>query len=126
MVLTDHTNLTFWKNPKKVNRKVARWFATLQDYNLTIKHVPGKLHSAPDLLSRPPGADKGQDDNTDLTLLPKELFARLSSTEMKEHDWDALVAQAQAGQPKLIASWKRAKLISPIQGQYGEIGRAHV
>ena len=113
-VLTDHTNLTFWKNPKKVNRRVARWFATLQDYNLTIKHVPGKLHSAPDLLSHPPGADKGQDDNTDLTLLPKELFARLSSTETKEHDWDALVAQAQAGQPKLIASWKRAKLISPI------------
>ena len=30
-VLTDHVNLTYWKNPKKVNRRVARWFATLQD-----------------------------------------------------------------------------------------------
>jgi hypothetical protein len=30
-VLTDHANLTFWKNPRKVNRRVARWFATLQD-----------------------------------------------------------------------------------------------
>lgn len=28
-ILTDHANLTFWKNPKKVNRRVAHWFATL-------------------------------------------------------------------------------------------------
>ena len=52
MVLTDHANLAFWKNPKKVNRRVARWFATLQDYHLRIKHVPGKQHAAPDMLSR--------------------------------------------------------------------------
>ena len=55
-VLTNHANLTFWKNPRKVNRRVARWFATLQDYNLLIKHVPGKLHAAPDMLSRPADA----------------------------------------------------------------------
>ena len=47
-VLTDHANLTFWKNPQNVNRRVARWFALLQDYNLVIKHVPGKLHAAAD------------------------------------------------------------------------------
>ena len=28
-VLTDHANLTFWKNPRKVNRRIARWFTTL-------------------------------------------------------------------------------------------------
>ena len=33
-VLTDHANLTFWKNPRKVNQRVARWFTTLQDYNV--------------------------------------------------------------------------------------------
>ena len=55
-VLTDHANLTFWKNPQNVNRRVARWFAFLQDYNLVIKHVPGKLHAAADMLSRPPSA----------------------------------------------------------------------
>ena len=36
-ILTDHANLTFWKTPRKVNRRVARWFATLQDYNLIFK-----------------------------------------------------------------------------------------
>ena len=28
-VLTDHANLTFWKNPQKVNWRVARWFVML-------------------------------------------------------------------------------------------------
>ena len=51
-VLTDHTNLTFWKSPRKGNQRVARWFATLQDYNLNIQHIPGKLHATPDMLSR--------------------------------------------------------------------------
>src|SRR5580692_1869109 len=56
-ILTDHANLTYWKAPHKVNRCVARWFTDLQDYNLVIKHVPGKIHTAPDMLSRPPGVD---------------------------------------------------------------------
>ena len=77
-VLTDRANLMFWKNPQKVNRRVARWFTTLQDYNLKIKHVPGKLHVAADMLSCPPNADKGEEDNQNLTLLPLELFVRLT------------------------------------------------
>ena len=88
-VLTDHANLTYWKNPKKVNRRVARWFATLQDYNLRIKHIPGKLHAAPDMLSRPPNADKGEEDNQDLTLLPPRLFIR--STMEPAIEWEALM-----------------------------------
>ena len=86
-VLTDHANLTFWKNPRKVNRRVARWFSFLQDYNLVIKHVPGKLHAGPDMLSRPPNANKGEDDNTDVTLIPPEEFIRtLEPTQPTEEE----------------------------------------
>ena len=80
-VLTDHTNLTYWKTPRKVNRRVAQWFGELQKYNLTIKHVPGKLHTAADMLSRPPTKDKGEQDNNDLTLLPEEMFIRQTDQE---------------------------------------------
>jgi hypothetical protein len=76
-VLTDHANLTYWKEPRKVNRRLARWFGELQDYNLQIKHVPGKLHAAPDMLSRPPGSDLGKDDNQDVTLLTSDLFIKV-------------------------------------------------
>ena len=68
-----------------MNRRVARWFSFLQDYNLVIKHVLGKLHAGPDMLSRPPNADKGEDDNTDVTLIPPEAFIRsLDSSHLTE------------------------------------------
>ena len=50
-ILTDHANLTHWKATRKDNRQVVRWFAKIQDYNLVIKHIPGKIHTAPDMLS---------------------------------------------------------------------------
>ena len=83
-VLTDHANLTFWKSPRKVNRRVARWFATLQDYNLEIQHIPGKLHAAPDMLSRRSDANKGEEDNQDLVLLPPKTFVRVADEVLEE------------------------------------------
>ena len=118
-VLTDHANLTFWKNPRKVNRRVARWFATLQDYNLLIKHVPGKLHAAPDMLSRPPGTDKGELDNQDVTLLPPDSFIRLTLEEDQEIiDLERSIVAAQKKHPKLIEHWRRTKQVSDRHASY--------
>ena len=89
IVLMDHANLTFWKNLKTVNRRVAHWFALLQDYNLRIKHVPGKLHAAADMLSRPPTDDKGEKDNWDLTLLPPHLF--ICTIHEQLDSWEELI-----------------------------------
>jgi len=49
-LLTNHANLTYWKQLHKVNRRVARWYGELQDYWLEIHHIPGKTHLA-DMLS---------------------------------------------------------------------------
>ena len=80
-ILTDHTNLTHWKATRKVNRWVARWFAEIQDYNLVIKHVPGKIHTTPNMLSRPPGVDQGKQDNMDIVLLPPSLFIATAAVQ---------------------------------------------
>ena len=80
-ILTDHANLTHWKATRKVNRQVARWFAEIQDYNLTIKHIPGKIHTAPDMLLRPPGVDQGKQDNTNIILLPPSMFIATITTQ---------------------------------------------
>ena len=102
-ILTDHANLTHWKATRKVNRWVARWFAELQDYNLIIKHMPGKIHTAPDMLSRPPGADHGKEDNTDIVLLPPSMF--IAATNTKNNAFKQRVKDAQQKQTAEMELW---------------------
>ena len=102
-ILTDHANLTHWKAMRKVNRRVARWFAEIQDYNLTIKHVPGKIHTAPDMLSRPPGTDQGKSDNTDIVLLPPSLF--VTTTKVQDDMLKTKVKEAQQKQNEEMELW---------------------
>ncbi len=55
---------------------MARWHADLQEYDFVIKHVPRKINTPADELSRPPNANQGQDDNEDQILLKLELFIK--------------------------------------------------
>ena len=94
IILTNHANLIHWKATRKVNWWVARWFTELQDYNLVIKHILEKIHMAPDMLSRPPGADQGKQDNTDIILLPPSMFVAIMiaqddmlKAKVKEAQW---------------------------------------
>ncbi len=36
VILTDHANLQYWKAPKNLNRRTARWHADLQEYDYEI------------------------------------------------------------------------------------------
>jgi len=63
---TSHSGNT----PRKVNRRVARWFAELQDYDFEIKTPQERTHTAADFLSRPFTDDKGEQDNEDIGSTP--------------------------------------------------------
>jgi RNase H-like domain found in reverse transcriptase/Integrase zinc binding domain len=77
-ILMDHANLLHWKSPRKLNHRTARWHGELQDYNFKLQHIPGKLHTTADALSQPMGADKGKDDNQQMTMIPEAAFIRLA------------------------------------------------
>ena len=102
-ILTDHTNLTHWKATRKVNRWIARWFVEIQDYNLTIKHVPRKIHTASDMLSRPPGADQGKLDNADIILLPPSLF--ITTAKVQDNMLKEKVKEVQQKQKEEMELW---------------------
>jgi hypothetical protein len=76
-VLTDHQNLTFFRKPQNLNRRQARWIMDLQEYNLTIKHRPGKANTKADLLSQRAGFPKGENDNEDVILLKENHFRKV-------------------------------------------------
>ena len=36
LIQTDHTNLQYWKSPRNLNQRTARWHADLQDYDFIL------------------------------------------------------------------------------------------
>ena len=75
-IWTDHQNLTYFWEARKLNRRQARWFTELQDYNFKLIHKPGRTMNKPDAISRQ-GEPEGKDDNKDVVLLTPELFQAL-------------------------------------------------
>jgi len=53
VVYTHHSPLQFLRRMSNFNQKLLRWNLELKEYNLTIKHWPGRDNILPDLLSRP-------------------------------------------------------------------------
>ena len=71
VIFSDHKNLTYYKNPQKLNRRQARWSLLLFQYDLELVHTPGTRMVQSDALSRRPDHIPEQDtDNEDVTMLP--------------------------------------------------------
>ena len=77
MIEMDHKNLIYWKSPRKLTGRMARWHEKLQDYNFKILHVAGKNNTPADALSRPCNDEQEQGERQ-LSLLPKSMFLNLA------------------------------------------------
>lgn len=73
-IWSDHQNLGYFREPQKLNRRQARWFSELQDYNFSLHHKAGSLMGKPDAITRRPDLDRGQGDNKDVVVLKAEYF----------------------------------------------------
>jgi hypothetical protein len=93
VIETDHKNLTYWKSPRKLTGRTARWHEKLQDYNFRIIHVQGKNNTPADALSRP-NQDNRQQEERKITLLPSETFLNLADTG-NEDSLEYLLVQEQ-------------------------------
>ena len=48
----DHENLKYFREPHKLNRRQARWYLKLQDYDFILRYISGKMNTKVDILSR--------------------------------------------------------------------------
>jgi hypothetical protein len=78
IIYSNHQNLLYWKEPHKISRQVAREVLMLSEYNFEICHIKGISNQRADALSRRPDYNQGQDNNTDVTVLPEQVFARVT------------------------------------------------
>ena len=82
-ILSDHKNLTYWRNPQRLNRRQARWALFLSQFDIQLVHTPGTAMVQSDALSRRPDHRQGaEDDNVERTMLPDNLFVRLVDTHL--------------------------------------------
>ena len=51
VIRTNHANLQYWKSPRNLNQRTARWHADLQEYDFQLEYIPGKTNTIADALS---------------------------------------------------------------------------
>src|SRR5260221_596127 len=73
-ILMDHWNLAYFRDAQKLNRRQVHWSLFLSRFNFSLCHQPGQLMGKPDALSQRSDHPHGKDDNTNVTLLPSDVF----------------------------------------------------
>jgi RNase H-like domain found in reverse transcriptase/Reverse transcriptase (RNA-dependent DNA polymerase)/Integrase zinc binding domain len=99
-VLTDHSNLKYYRHPQKISRRVACYLPKMAEFDFELVYKPGSTNKA-DHLSRRPDYDDGSLDNQDVTVLPPHLFIHASTVS----DLEQLILDAQLACPDLLHTW---------------------
>jgi RNase H-like domain found in reverse transcriptase/Reverse transcriptase (RNA-dependent DNA polymerase)/Integrase zinc binding domain len=84
-ILSDHKNLTFYREAQKLNRRQARWSLYLSEFDVKLIHLPGDKMVQSDTLSRRPDFTPAKDnDNEDVILLADDLFVNLVDLDLQK------------------------------------------
>ena len=85
VILSDHKNLTYYREAKKLNRRQARWSLYLSEFDVKLVHTPGNKMVQSDALSRRPDHCPDEDtDNEDIVMLPDNMFVHLIDVELQD------------------------------------------
>ncbi len=85
-IYTDHSNLQYWKEPRKINQRIAREFQELSEYDFILQHILGTTNTRADVLSRQSNGEEAKKDNDDVIVLPDEVFASAIYISLNEID----------------------------------------
>lgn len=82
-ILTDHQALTFLNTCRLLNARLTRWSIILQEYNLEIKHIPGKENIGPDTLTRYPQSPEDNERSNVINISINKLKIYNYSAELR-------------------------------------------
>ncbi len=106
IIHTDHSNLLYWKKPRKISRRIAWEFQELQEYNFMLKHITGTKNARADALSRWPNYDTGEEDNANVVVLPSQVFIKLASNKpIEEIDTHSKINMSNLENEDAIKKW---------------------
>ena len=81
LIRTDHRPLTFIRGGNEANRKLARWWSILQEFDYQIEYVQGKANVVADALSRLAKSDVVYENET-LELHANIVYAVPTTTDV--------------------------------------------
>jgi len=82
-IVTDHSNLQYWRTAQDLSRRQARWATYLSRFHFYLTHRPGKANTQADPLSRfPTHQVTDAEDNRQQMVLRPEFFAKLAASSM--------------------------------------------
>ena len=85
IILSDHKNLTYYREARKLNRRQACWSLYFSKFDVKLVHTTGHKMILSDALSRQPDFVPEEDDNNDnLTMLPDDLFINLIDVDLQK------------------------------------------
>jgi len=73
LVFTDHNNLRYYRDPRKIGLRVAGYLPKRKQYNIILEYKPGATNWA-DQLSRRPDYEGKNPANEDITVWPDHYF----------------------------------------------------
>ncbi len=103
LIYTDHSNLQYWKEPWKINQRVAWEFQELSEYDFTLKHILGTTNTRADALSRYSNDGSMKKDNNNVVVLPSAVFVKATYTSL--NNIDILCQQEQHKHESNITPW---------------------
>ena len=103
VVRTDHKNLVYFTENRKISQRLARWAVDLTHFDFKIDYKPGHLNDAPDALSRRSDYNDGEDTyqayNTRAVLQASQFMLNFIGTSSCESNINYLIRQAQQEDP---------------------------
>ena len=113
IIHSDHQNLTYWKDPQKLSRQIAREQLDLMEFDFEICHIPGKANSQADALSRRPDYDQGTCDNENIIVLLEDVFVWAVTITSNEEEQDE----------ELLKPWIYPHKLKCVNGVWYKEGR---
>ncbi|SRR6266702_1538869 len=133
IIYSNHLNLQYWRSPQKISQQVAREVLELSKYDFEICHVPGRLNGRADALSRQPNYDQGEGDNTNLVVLPNQVFVRgMRAAKTQTMQQVILQEEMEPANPVyeqdkgMLKPWVDAHNLKKVEGTWYKDGRCIV
>jgi len=131
LVYTDHANLRYYRDPRKIGPQVAGYLREREQYNILLEYKPGTINRT-DALSQRPDYEGPNPDNEDVLVWLDNYFCE-NHTAIRIFDIDSIhdnldnkTKQAQYQDQETLKRWASVHNLTLLNGTHWHHGTALV